>query len=438
MRHGGQAPAGLPLRNRAWRTCVMMMPMSTPDSNTAAAQVGAGQPAARASAAAIAALSAAAFLSGTSLRLTDAQLPRLAAEFGQSLGQVASVVTAFAVAYGLAQLLFGPLGDRYGKYRVVAWACVASTLTAALCALAPGMAALVGARALAGVAAAAIIPLSMAWIGDTVPYAERQPVLARFLLGQILGVSAGVWLGGYAADHLSWRTPFWLISGSFALAALGLFVQLRAQPAQAAVPAQGNAVLRMLREFGQVLAVPWARVVLLTVFLEGAFLYGVFAFMATHVHQHYGLTLAQAGSLVMLFGFGGVLYALASRPLLARLGEVGLIRAGGALMALALLTVAWAPHWGFAVPACFLIGTGFYMMHNTLQINATQMAPERRGAAVSAFASCFFMGQALGVAVAGHLAARWGTAPVVSVGALGVLLVALGFAALRARRPAET
>ena len=46
--------------------------------------------------------------------------------------------------------------------------------------------------------------------------------------------------------------------------------------------------------------------------------------------------------------------------------------------------------------------------------------------------------QALGVAVAGHLAARWGTAPVVSVGALGVLLVALGFAALRARRPAET
>ena len=132
-----------------------------------------------------------------------------------------------------------------------------------------------------------------------------------------------------------------------------------------------------------------------------------------------------------------MLYALASKPLVARLGEVGLIRAGGALMALALLTVAWAPHWAFAVPACFLTGTGFYMMHNTLQINATQMAPERRGAAVSAFASCFFMGQALGVAVAGRLTAPWGTERVVSLGALGVLAVALAFAVLRARRPAD-
>jgi predicted MFS family arabinose efflux permease len=346
------------------------------------------------------------------------------------------VVTAFALAYGFAQMLFGPLGDRYGKYRVVAWACAASAVTALLCALAPGMAGLVAARALAGVAAAAIIPLSMAWIGDTVPYAERQPVLARFLLGQILGLSVGVWLGGYAADHLSWRTPFGLISVCFALAALGLWVQLRQQPKPQPAAAQGHAVQRMAREFAQVLAVPWARTVLLTVFLEGVFLYGVFAFLATHVHRHYGVPLAQAGSLVMLFGFGGVLYALASRLLLARLGEVGLIRTGGALMALALLTVAWALHWAWAVPACFATGTGFYMMHNTLQINATQMAPERRGAAVSMFAACFFMGQALGVAVFGRLAAPWGTERVISLGAIGVLAVAWVFAALRARQPA--
>ena len=75
------------------------------------------------------------------------------------------------------------------------------------------------------------------------------------------------------------------------------------------------------------------------------------------------------------------------------------------------------------------------MMHNTLQINATQMAPERRGAAVSAFASCFFMGQARGVALAGHAAAQVGTARVISAGGVGVLLVALAFAALRRRQP---
>jgi predicted MFS family arabinose efflux permease len=74
------------------------------------------------------------------------------------------------------------------------------------------------------------------------------------------------------------------------------------------------------------------------------------------------------------------------------------------------------------------------MLHNTLQINATQMAPERRGAAVSAFASCFFLGQAAGVATNGALVAHIGTGAVISTGALGVLVVASTFSRLRARR----
>ena len=87
---------------------------------------------------AIAALALAAMASGISLRLADPLLPRLSTEFGISLGEASQVITAFAVAYGLAQLVFGPLGDRFGKYRVIAWACAASALTSLACALAPG------------------------------------------------------------------------------------------------------------------------------------------------------------------------------------------------------------------------------------------------------------------------------------------------------------
>jgi predicted MFS family arabinose efflux permease len=67
------------------------------------------------------------------------------------------------------------------------------------------------------------------------------------------------------------------------------------------------------------------------------------------------------------------------------------------------------------------------MLHNTLQTNATQMAPERRGAAVSSFACSFFIGQSVGVAVAGAMVERAGTAAVIVVGAIGVLAVALNF-----------
>ena len=147
-------------------------------------------------AAAIAALSLAAFGSGVSLRVNDALLPRLAGEFGVSIGTAGRGVSFFAIAYGASQLLFGPLGDRYGKYRVVAWASMACAVATLLCALASDFTLLRWARVAAGATAAAIIPLSMAWIGDVIDYEQRQPVLARFLMGQIVGLAGGVWLGG--------------------------------------------------------------------------------------------------------------------------------------------------------------------------------------------------------------------------------------------------
>ena len=382
---------------------------------------------------AILCLSLGAFGSGVSLRVNDALLPRLAEQFGVPLSTAAQVISYFAIAYGLSQLLFGPLGDRFGKYRVIAWACAACALTAMLCGIAPDFGLLRAARALAGATAAAIIPLAMAWIGDVVPYEKRQPVLARFLIGQILGLSAGVWLGGFAADHLNWRLPYFAISALFAAVSVALFMLNRRLPAHARKmqPASGAAWRRIADDFGHVLAQPWARKVRVTVFLEGSLLYGPFAFIASHLHHEFGVSLSLAGSLVMLFGFGGMLYAVLSVQFVARLGEVGLVRGGGVILSAALLGVALAPAWWWAIPSCLLAGLGFYMMHNTLQINATQMAPERRGAAVSAFASCFFLGQSVGVVLAGALADRIGTGPMIAVGALGVLAVALNFGRLR-------
>jgi len=382
----------------------------------------------------IPALSLAAFGSAISLRVTDPLLPRLANEFSVSLGNVAYVITAFSIAYGISQLFFGPVGDRFGKYFVIACACMACAFTALLCALAPTYPLLIGARLLAGATAAAIIPLSMAWIGDVVPYEERQPVLAQFLIGQIVGISAGVLLGGFTADHLSWRVPFFLTSGYFVLISLMLFAFNKRLPARALTThkAEGSALRRMFNEFRLVLQKPWSRVVLATVFMEGAFLYGAFAFIASHLHHVHHLSLTKAAGLVMLYGLGGFLYAVASRRLVRGLGEKGLVRWGGVLVTLSLLMVSLAPVWWWTIPACFTCGLGFYMLHNTLQINATQMAPERRGAAVSIFAACFFLGQSAGVGAAGWAIERFGTTVVIAIGAIGVLLTALNFGRLKA------
>jgi predicted MFS family arabinose efflux permease len=379
-------------------------------------------------------LSLAAFGSAASMRIADAQLPTLADSFGVSLAGAAQVITVFAIAYGLLQLAYGPLGDRHGKWRIITLAVLASAASACACALASDFTVLLIARAAAGATCAGIIPLSMAWIGDAVPYERRQPVLARFLTGQIVGMAAGQWLGGISADYFNWRMPFALLAACF-LASGTLLWRTRVLAAGVAPPIPRSG--RLLREAGYVLRQPWAQVVLVIVFLEGSLLYGPFAFLATHLHLHTGVSLSAAGGLVTLYALGGMLFALASRRLVPRLGEIGLARGGGGLMLVGLLAAALSPVWWTAPLACIAAGLGFYMLHNTLQTNATQMAPQARGLAVSLFAACFFLGQTVGVALASLAVARVGTQPVLAVGAVCVLLIALAFASLRARHGAR-
>ncbi len=382
---------------------------------------------------AVLALSLAGFGSGLSQRGMDALLPSLATEFSRPIGVVAAVVTCFTLGYALGQLLFGPLGDRYGKLRVITASCLACCLGALACAAAPTLGWLVGARAFAGAVTAAILPLAMAWIGDVVPYERRQFVLARFLVGQIAGVASGQLLGGLAADYLGRQIPFLGIAVVFLVSALALARAQRQLPVEPPPPASlaVHPVRHLFQEFGAVLAEPWPRVVVLTVFVEGAAVFGALAFFATHLHHTLGVSLTAAGAMVMAFGGGGTAFSFAARKLVPRLGEVGLARGGGWVMLLAIGCVAFAPSVPAVVLACFALGMGFYMLHNTLQTNATQMAPQRRGSAVSLFALCYFGGQTVGVALAGAAAARMGTRGVILVGMGVVFLVSRLFAYAR-------
>ena len=108
----------------------------------------------------------AAFASMAAMRVCDPMLVTLSQEFAVTTGDASAVVAAFAVAYGVLQLFYGPLGDRIGKLRVIAAAVSGCAVFSAITALAPSLTLLVLARAAMGAAAAGIIPLSMAWIGD--------------------------------------------------------------------------------------------------------------------------------------------------------------------------------------------------------------------------------------------------------------------------------
>lgn len=128
------------------------------------------------------------------------------------------------------------------------------------------------------------------------------------------------------------------------------------------------------------------------------------------------------------------MYAFGARRLLDRIGETGLPWVGGALLGVGFAMLVFANHWGWSLPACFLTGLGFYMLHNTLQANATQMVPEVRGTSMSLFACSLFLGQSVGIGSVSALADQLGIAAIFVASMVVLPLLAVWFARKLQRR----
>jgi predicted MFS family arabinose efflux permease len=385
-------------------------------------------------------LSFATFSSMAAQRICDAMLPELSRVFSVSLAQAAQVVSVFAITYGAAQLLYGPLGDRLGKFRVITFAALGCSIGSVLAVFATSLDMLVLARLVTALGAAALIPLSMAWVGDTVPSDQLQETLARIGVGTTLGIVGGQLMGGVLTDALGWRWAFAFMTLLFAVVGLLLLADFRRQQAASPVPIKPSPLATQPRFLNQALRIitgRWSRVVLLMALVEGAVGFGVLAMWASHLHRSLGLSLSMAGAIVALFGMGGMLYMAVGRHLIRRFGQQGLVSIGGAMVGVCALVLAYTPHWLPAMPASLLAGFGFFMFHNTMQANATQMAPEARGTAVSLFASCLFLGQSLGVVLAAALIDRIGTSAVIALGGGAMALEGLYFAWALRRRDAR-
>lgn len=369
---------------------------------------------------AIIVLGTAAFGSSASLRMCDPLLPKFANEFSTTVGAAAAVVTGFAIAYGLCQLATGPLGDRFGKTRIIAIGTVLAGLFTLASTFAETLDQLTILRVLAGLTGAAIIPNSLAHLGDSIPLAQRQMVLARFMLAMNFGVLCGQAVGGVIADVAGWRGVFVLVGTILVASGLSLALGQRVDPflrgpSRAERAGDLGSAFRVLRDLPR-RALP--RLVLTTVFLEAALFFGPFTFLGAHLRQVHGLDYAVIGALTALSSVGSALYAFLAPGLIARHGERRLVAIGGLLFAVGLGGLALAPSVPAIAVAVIILGFGFVLVHNSLQTNATQMYPSARGASVAAFAFSFFMGQMLGVTLCGLAYDTVGAPPLFAVGAL--------------------
>jgi EmrB/QacA subfamily drug resistance transporter len=182
---------------------------------------------------ALIAIAASVLVVGLDLTVLNLALPTLARDLHASTGDLQWFASAYSLVVAAVLLPAGMIGDRYGRKRVLLIALALFGASSAACAYAGSSGALIAARALLGLGAAAILPLSLSILPVFFTDAERPRAIAVIMGATFVGYPVGPLLGGWLLDKFWWGSVF-LINVPVVVLALiavaALMPESRAEP----------------------------------------------------------------------------------------------------------------------------------------------------------------------------------------------------------------
>ncbi len=149
-----------------------------------------------------------ALLLGLQAVTTDLYLPALPAirdVFGASMGEIQLTLTVLLLSFGVSQLVWGPLSDRFGRRPVLVGGMAAYVAASLACTFAPAMGWLIAARGVQGVAMGAAVMAARAVVRDLYPPAQGATVMSKALTGLGIIACSCAPLGGLLTDTVGWR-----------------------------------------------------------------------------------------------------------------------------------------------------------------------------------------------------------------------------------------
>ncbi|MCC3769877.1 DHA2 family efflux MFS transporter permease subunit, partial [Streptomyces sp. UNOC14_S4] len=154
--------------------------------------------------------SAAGFMAALDNLVVTTALPSIREDLGGGLADLEWTVNAYTLTYAALLMTGAALGDRFGRRRLFSIGVALFAAASAAAALAPGIDGLIAARAVQGVGAAIMTPLSLTLLTTAVPAARRG--MAYGIWGAVngLAVAGGPLIGGSLTEHISWQWIFWL------------------------------------------------------------------------------------------------------------------------------------------------------------------------------------------------------------------------------------
>jgi MFS transporter, DHA1 family, multidrug resistance protein len=340
---------------------------------------------------------------------TDLYLPAMPAmtrSLHSNAGTMELTISGYLVGFSLGQLLWGPIGDRYGRRAPVAIGLVLFVIGSAGCALAHSPAAMIGWRAVQAVGACASVVLARAMVRDLYTGHRAAQMMSTLMTVMAIAPLVGPSAGGLILHFASWRAIFCALVG----VGLATLVALGALPETLPHTRRNREPLgRALANYGRLLRIKR----LLGYAGAGGFFYGAmyayiagtpFAYITYHQlsPQLYGL----------LFGAGiiGIMVTnLLNARFVALFGSDRLMRAGTVGAALAGLVLAlnartdWGGFMGLFIPLFLFVSATGFIVANSIA-GALGCAPERAGAVSALIGSMQYGTGILGSALVGVFA----------------------------------
>jgi len=365
-------------------------------------------------------------------------MPTIAEDLHAAGGRVELTLSAFLIGFSLGQLIWGPIGDRYGRRPPIVVGLALFILGSAGCALSQDIGQMMGWRVVQAIGACSGPVLARAMVRDLYTREHSARMLSTLIL--IMGVAplVGPLMGAQILVVWSWRGIFWTL---VLLGGLTLFA-LRALPETLAPERRSHRPLSGV--FGVYLSL--ARdPKLIGYALSGGFFYaGIYAFIAGTPFayiDYYGVS-PQGYSLLFSVNIVGMMLAnyLNSR-LVMRLGSERLFRLGTWIVALSGVVLAlnarlgWGGLAGLAVPIFFFLSMNGFIVANSVA-GALAAFPDRAGAASSLVGAMHYGSGILSAALVGWCSdgSPWAMGWVMGVSGVGCVMTAVFPLYLRRRR----
>lgn len=347
-------------------------------------------------------------------------LPSISNDIGVTVASAALIISAYMLPFGLFQLVFGYLADRFGKRQVISGAMVFFTISTGLCAIAAGLTELAIFRALTGIFAASVMPISLALIGDIFPINERQTAIGTFLGISFLGQGLSMAIGGSIAYFLNWR-------GVFAIYAVLAFVStVLLLTIGKGIPSTKNPGNKVFAPYISLLKNASSLKIYLLVLFEGVFLIGSFSFLGSYIKNVYDFNNFVIGIIMTAFGAMAIIGGRISGKISAKAGRKKTILIGLICAVLAyIIFLTFGNVLAVLIIGVGLLGLGLMVAHSTFLTIATEFAAKSRGVAMSLIAFFFMGGGGLGTALGSRIVQSSSFTTLFAIYGSGLVLVIL-------------